>query len=136
MALDPLTAVLNVGQTLIDKFFPDPAEKAKATLQLAKMEQDGELTKLSTRMSAIIAEAQSSDKWTSRARPSFMYVIYIMILFGIPIGILSAFHPDVAIQITDGMNAYLRAIPKPMWTTFQVGYLGYSTVRTIDKRKK
>jgi phosphotransferase system glucose/maltose/N-acetylglucosamine-specific IIC component len=86
-------------------------------------------------LSAIIAEAQSTDPWTSRARPSFMYVIYVLILAGIPIGILAAFRPDIANNIASGLNLWLRAIPDSLYTLFGVGYLGYTGARTIEKSK-
>jgi hypothetical protein len=41
-----LDALLSVGGKLIDKLIPDPEAKARAQLELAKMAQDGELTKL------------------------------------------------------------------------------------------
>lgn len=135
MAFDPLTAVMNVGEKLLDKFFPDPIKKAEAHLELIKMQQNGELKETEIRMSAIIQEAKSSDPWTSRARPSFMYVMYIMILFSIPMGIISAFKPDVATQIANGMKAYLSSIPEGLWVTFGIGYTGYSAARSYDKRK-
>ena len=43
MAADPLTAALNLGGQLIDRFFPDPAQKAQANLALLEMAQKGEL---------------------------------------------------------------------------------------------
>jgi len=98
------------------------------------MQQDGELKELQTRMSAIVAEANSNDPWTSRARPSFLYVIYLMILASIPMGILSAFEPAMAIAISEGMKAWLGAIPDSLWTLFGVGYTGYAAARTMDKR--
>lgn len=42
----PLTALLSVGEKLIDKLVPDPEAKAKAQLELTKMAQDGELAKM------------------------------------------------------------------------------------------
>ncbi len=36
-----------------------------------------------TRMTAIVAEANSADPWTSRARPSFLYVMYALLLWAI-----------------------------------------------------
>lgn len=42
----PLTAILGIGEKLIDKLVPDPEAKAKAHLDLAKMAQDGELAKM------------------------------------------------------------------------------------------
>jgi len=96
MALDPITAALDIGGKLIDKLWPDPAQRDLAKLELLKMQQSGQLEGIKVQMSAIIAEASSTDPWTSRARPSFMYVIYTMLLFGIPMGFLSAFDPVIA----------------------------------------
>jgi hypothetical protein len=39
-----------------------------------------------------LAEAQSADPWTSRARPNFLYVMYILLPTALPTGVLSAFH--------------------------------------------
>ena len=64
---------------VFDKVWPDPEKKAAAQLELIKMQQSGELQLVQTQISAILAEANSADPWTSRARPSFMYVIYILI---------------------------------------------------------
>jgi len=41
-----LDALLGIGGKLIDKLIPDPEQKAKAQLELAKMAQDGELAKM------------------------------------------------------------------------------------------
>lgn len=134
--MDPLTigAVLGVGEKLIDKFLPDPEAKAKAKAELFEMQQRGELEELETRMSAILAEARSSDPWTSRARPSFLYVVYAMILASIPMGVLHAFAPDVAVNVATGMKHWLAAIPEEMWWLFGVGYTGYTAARSADKR--
>ncbi|NRO95624.1 hypothetical protein GWC77_06700 [Paraburkholderia sp. NMBU_R16] len=86
-------------------------------------------------MSAILAEAQSKDPWTSRARPSFMYVMYILILCAIPMGVLAAFSPETAVSIARGMQAWLKAIPDALWTTFGTGYAGYVIARTYEKKR-
>ncbi|RPJ07929.1 MAG: hypothetical protein EHM36_06140, partial [Deltaproteobacteria bacterium] len=85
-------------------------------------------------MSAILAEAKSQDPWTSRARPTFLYVVYLMILASIPMGILSAFKPDLAVSIAKGMQAWLSSIPDGLWATFGIGYSGYSIARSMDKK--
>lgn len=128
-----IDSVLDIGSKLIDKFIPDPVEKMKAQASLLQMQQNGELKELETRMSAIIAEANSKDPWTSRARPSFMYVIYICILAGIPMGLLHAFYPAIAVGVAEGFKAWLQAIPDTLYTLFGVGYVGYSAARTVDK---
>ncbi len=132
--MDPLSSILDIGGKLIDRVFPDPKKKAEAQIELARMAQAGELKGLELSLSAILAEAKSKDPWTSRARPSFLYVMYTMILAAVPMGVLYAYHPEVATSITDGMKAWLDAIPEQMWWLFGTGYLGYATARSADKR--
>ena len=130
-----IDTLLEMGLKIIDKVTPDPEAKAKAQLDLLRLQQEGEFKELEMRMNAILAEAQSQDKWTSRARPSFMYVMYIMILFSIPMGILSAINPAAAVAIAAGMKAWLAAIPTEFVQLFGVGYVGYAAARTVDKIK-
>jgi len=139
MDLTGLGAIFDFGGKLVDKLFPDKIAQEKerntAQLALAQMLQNGEMETLKVSLSAILAEAQSADPWTSRARPSFMYVIYIMILAAIPMGILAAFRPDIAASVATGMQAWLAAIPDSLWALFGAGYLGYTTVRGYEKAK-
>lgn len=134
LSLPIIGGLLDVGGKLIDKLWPDPAERERAKAQLVQMQQNGELKELETRMAAILAEAQSNDPWTSRARPSFLYVMYAMILAAVPMGVLHAFSPELAVSIADGMRAWLSAIPQEMWVLFGVGYTGYTYARSKDKQ--
>jgi len=135
MSFDPLTAAMDLGGKIIDKIWQDPAQRDQAKLELLKMQQSGELDAIKVQMSAILAEAQSADPWTSRARPSFLYVMYIMILAAIPMGILSAFNPDIAVKIADGLKAWLAAIPNELWAVFGIGYTGYTVARSAWDKK-
>jgi hypothetical protein len=128
--------LLELGGTLIRRLIPDKEAAAKAQLELALMQQNGELQELQTRMSAILAEANSADPWTSRARPSFMYVFYfviIMLTFVAPL--IGIFSPDAMSQFYTNVAYGFEAIPEELWWTFTVGYLGYSGARTFEKRK-
>lgn len=131
----PLVPLIGIAGQLIDKLIPDPEANAKAKLELANLEQKGELDEIELQLSAIIVEAKSQDAWTSRARPSFLYVVYLYILAAIPFGLLFAFHPPAAKGVTEGVALWLEAIPGEMWTLFGVGYLGYTGARTLEKRK-
>lgn len=133
MSFDPLTEVIGLGRDLIARLWPDPEQRARAELELAGLARKGELDDLKTRMSAIVMEAQSADPWTSRARPSFLYVMYLMILAAIPMGVLHVVSPQTAAGIAAGMKAWLGAIPRELWALFGAGYLGYVTHRTKDK---
>lgn len=133
--MDPITlsSIFGIGSKIIDKLFPDPAQKAQAQLELLKMQQSGDLDEIKVQLSAIIAEAQSTDPWTSRARPSFLYVVYVLLLWSIPMGVLTIFKPDAAVAFTLGFKAWMSAIPEPVLTLFGVVMTGYVAGRSWEK---
>ena len=135
--MDPITlsSIFSIGSKIIDKIFPDPEQKAKAQLELLRLQQDGELESVKVQLSAIIAEAQSTDPWTSRARPSFLYVVYILLLTAIPMGVLTVFNPEAAINLTTGFKAWLAAIPDSILTLFGTVMTGYVLGRSWEKTK-
>ncbi len=121
--------------TLLDKIIPDPKARDAAKLELLRLQGAQELEAVKAQMSAILAEAASPDPWTSRARPSFLYVMYSIILWAIPMGLIAAAQPQMAKDIATGMNAYLAGIPEPLWALFGTGYLGYTAARQWGKAK-
>ncbi|MFZ5747907.1 MAG: holin family protein [Pseudomonadota bacterium] len=120
---------------LIDKIIPDPKARDQAKLELLKLEGTQELENVKAQLSAIVAEAQSADPWTSRARPSFLYVMYALLLWAIPMGLIGAVQPEMAQAIAGNMNAYLAGIPEPLYALFGTGYLGYTAARQWGKIK-
>ena len=78
--------IIGVGMKLVDKLIPDPAAKAQAQLDLAKLAQEGKLADIQ----ADINEAQeltkraqadmASDSWLSKnIRP--MTLIFILVFY-------------------------------------------------------
>lgn len=130
-----LEALISPISTIIDKVIPDKEARDRAKLELLKLEGTQELEQIRTRMSAIVAEANSIDPWTSRARPGFLYVMYIMILWALPMGLIAAFRPEAAKSIAAGINAYLGGLPEPLYALFGTGYLGYTAARQWGKTK-
>jgi hypothetical protein len=76
-----------------------------------------------------------ADLWTKRARPTFLYVMYGMILFALPLGLVAALSPVIATRISLGITSYLAAIPEALWTLFGASYLGYTAARQWGKVK-
>ena len=130
-----LDAVVGPLAHLIDKIIPDPQARDRAKLELIKLQGDQEMQAIGEQMQAIVAEAQSPDPWTSRARPSFLYMMYALILWSIPMGLIAAADPKMALGIANGMTAYLRGIPEELYALFGTGYLGYTAARTWGKVK-
>ena len=130
-----LDVLIGPISSIIDKVIPDKAAREKAKLELIQLEGSQEMAMIQARLSAIVAEANSSDPWTSRARPSFLYVIYVLLLWAVPMGLIAAFHPGIARDIAGGMNAYLNGLPEPLYALFGTGYLGYTAARQWGKIK-
>ena len=121
--------------SIIDKIIPDKAARERAKIELVKLEVTQELQAIQARLSAIVAEAGSTYPWTSRARPSFLYVMYALLLWALPMGLLAAFRPETARAIAEGMNAYLNGFPEALYALFGTGYLGYTAARQWGKVK-
>lgn len=113
----------------------EPIDATKAAeLALKVQELEGSIEK--GRMGIIIAEASSTDPWTSRARPSFMYVFYFVLLALIIIApFVGVFYPDKMGLFYVNVDRGFKAIPDALWATFSVGYLGYVAARQYGKAK-
>jgi hypothetical protein len=113
---------------LLDAVVADPAARDAAKLKLLAVHAGGGLAAVEEQLAAAFA-----DRWTSRARPSFLYVMYALLLWSIPIGVLEAVRPGAAEAIAAGMTAYFAGIPQALYTLFGTGYLGYTIARQWGK---
>ena len=111
---------------------PINAEKAaEISLKIQELETSIE----TARMTVMLAEASSSDKWTSRARPSFLYLFYfILIALVIIAPFAGIFFPAYMGQFYINVKAGFVAIPEALWWVFCTGYLGYAGARTYEKK--
>ncbi len=74
-------------------------------------------------------------RYISLARPTFLYVMYAMILWAIPLGLLGAVHPAAAREVIKDMTAYFSGLPEPLYALFGTAYLGYAAARQWGKAK-
>ncbi|HAF42652.1 MAG TPA: hypothetical protein DCG90_12945 [Sphingobium sp.] len=81
------------------------------------------------------AREEDGDIWTARARPAFLYVMYMLLLWSVPMGLIAGVQPQTAAAIIAGMRAYLNALPEPLYALFGTGYLGYTAARAWGKAK-
>jgi Holin of 3TMs, for gene-transfer release len=88
---------------------------------------------MATAPDALDVEQQSADRFTSRARPAFLYVMYVLLLGAFPMAGIAAVQPAMAAAMTRAIAAYLAAIPEPLYALFGTGYLGYTVARTWGK---
>jgi hypothetical protein len=122
----PITALLDVGMKVLDKFIPDPEAKAKAQTELLKMQQEGKLAELQVDQVAMQETSKrweadmSSDSWLSKnIRPMALIAIFTAYFV---FTTMSAF----------GLNAqesYVNLLGQ--WG--QIVFLAYFGGRTVEK---
>ena len=113
---------------LLDRVLPNRYARDKAKLELIALAGDID------RPATPEAEpAAAKDRWVSRARPTFLYVMYAMILWALPMGVIAGFRPQTADAMARGMTAYLASLPDALYALFGTGYLGYTAARQWGK---
>ncbi|WP_340265712.1 3TM-type holin [Sphingobium mellinum] len=73
------------------------------------------------------------DLLAPRARSAFLLVMYALLLWSVPLGLIGGVWPDMAAAIIRSMRAYFEALPEPLYALFGTGYLGYTAARTWGK---
>jgi hypothetical protein len=130
-----MDSLIPLVSKLLDRTVTDARALNAAKLELLKAGDQPEMQAILAQMQAVVAEAQTADLWTRRARPGFLYVMYALILWSIPMGLVAAVEPGMAAGIARGMTAYLRGIPEELYALFGTGYLGYTAARAWGKAK-
>jgi len=128
MALDPISAALDLGNTLISRIFPDPAQAADAKLKLLELQQSGELSVMTAQTDINKVEASNTSIFVSGWRPAIGWVLalalaYQYLLKPLVMGIL----PNFGIAI-----APLPGLDDNLWQ-LMMGMLGMGGLRTMEK---
>lgn len=116
--MDPLSAVLAVGGKVIDRLFPDPAQKAEAQLKLLELAQKGDLTDLTERASIVKTEAASQHWLAATWRPIVMLTFTALI---------------VARWMGWSAPGLSEAEILKLWDIVELGLGGYVIGRTAEK---
>ena len=128
--MDPITALLSIGNTIIQKLFPDPTQAAQAQLALLKMQQDGELAAISGQMEINKIEAASSSVFVAGWRPFAGWTC------GIGLAYVSIIEPIARLIATlCGYEGAFPAIDTTLTMQVLLGMLGMGGLRTLDKIK-
>lgn len=124
MALDPITGAEQLIDDALNKFIPDPAQKAAASAQVLQIVENAKTSLVQSQASVITAEAGSTSWMTKSWRPCLMFTFIAIINFNY------IFSP-----IVHAFGAPMMALPIPpmMWSLLQIGVGGYIGGRSIEK---
>lgn len=115
----PITALLDVGMKVLDKFIPDPEAKAKAQAELLKMQQEGRLAELQAEMADLdsarkremaVATSENAPYLNKIVTPLLAICILIatFILFGLVMfadGMIDTTRKDIIIYVLGVLSA-------------------------------
>ena len=141
MALDPVTAVFEIGGKLIDHFFPNAADADAAKLKLLELQQSGELAAMTGQLEINKIEAGSASLFVAGWRPFVGWVCGgSLALVYIPKALfLSGFWAYQAYTLIRGGGTVLPPYPD-LGVTDLLGLLGamlgMGGMRTFEKVKE
>lgn len=124
MALDPVSAALEIGGKVIDRLWPDPSQAAAAKAQLLQMYQNGDLAQLEVNK----VEAASSSVFVAGWRPAIGWVCGTACAWnwiGLPVA-------KLALAVAGYKLALAPADLSEMMPVL-MGMLGLGGLRTIEK---
>jgi hypothetical protein len=128
MALDPVTALFEVGSKVLDRVLPDPAQQAAAKLELMKLQQNGELAQITGQMDINKAEAASSSLFVSGWRPSVGWVCSAGFAVQFVIGPMAEWGAALA-----GHHVKFPQMDTGTMMPLLLGMLGLGGLRTAEK---
>jgi hypothetical protein len=139
MDLNPLSAILSIGEAAIQRIWPDPVKQAEEQRKLAQLAQEGDLARLQAHVQLLVGqleinkqEAQHKSLFVAGWRPwigwvggialAYQFVLYPLLLW------------VWAILAPVGMEAPAALDTSALWPLL-TGMLGIGGLRSFDKMK-
>ena len=136
-SFDPVTAAFQLGGKLLDRFFPDPAKRAEAQIELVKLQQTGELAHLAAetdlakgQIAINVEEAKSTSLWVSGWRPCVGWVGAGGLAYAAILEPLARFVANLA-----GYTGAFPVLDTTITMQLLFGLLGLGGFRTYEKSK-
>jgi len=113
--------LIKIGGTILDKIIPDPVERDKAKLELLKMEEKGEFSRLKMQMETITAEAKG-ESWIQRNWRPLTMLTFVILVVAKWLGLTA---PDITAELE-----------MKILEIIQIGLGGYIVSRGVEKSIK
>ena len=133
-----LSGLFDLGKGLIDRLWPDPAQKAAAQLELLKMQQTGALAQLAAetdlaklQIQTNIEEAKSTNWWVAGWRPAIGWVCGAGLAYAALIEPFARF----TAKVWFGYTGDFPVIDTDLTLQILMGMLGLGAMRSVEKVK-
>lgn len=144
MAFDPMTAILDLGKSAIDKIWPDPIKRAEELRKLEELKQNGDIAQLNAHVQLMLGqlnvnkiEAQHKSLFVAGWRPWIGWVGGFSLAYaGLVYPLLTwlLVYLEATGRIPAGMDAP-PYIETGILGTIVTGMLGIGSMRSFDKSK-
>ncbi len=131
--------IFNLADKVFDKLFPNPEQKAKAQLELLKLQQEGAFKELEAhlqlaqgQMEINKAEAESPDFFRGGWRPFIGWVCGLGLFYQFLLRPILTF----ILMVSETKVQTLPALELETLMTLLFGILGLGAYRTLEKIKK
>lgn len=136
MALDPISAGLDLATALIERLWADPAQRDAAKLELLKLQQSGDLAQMTAQAGLLQgqldtnkAEASSGNMFVAGWRPAIGWVCASALAFQYLVRPLAAAALDAS-----HLAVTIPGLDDNLWQLL-MGMLGLGGLRTFEKVK-
>ena len=120
--------LLALGEKLLDKFFTSPEEKAKAQLELFRLQQEGELKEILAQLEINAREAQHASIFVAGWRPAVGWIC------AAGLGYQTIFH-NLIVWISSAQGWTPPPAPDTETLLYILGaMLGVGALRTYEKK--
>jgi hypothetical protein len=136
MSLDPLTAALDIGQSLISRIWPDPKDQARELFKLEELKQKGDLAELNAFIVGM--QGQLNINATEASHPSILVAgwrPFVGWVGGFSLAYTGIVEPIM--RFTASMYGYSGEFPlieTASTVTILMGMLGIGGMRSYDKK--
>ena len=124
MSFNPLSTVLEIGSSIIDKVIPDKNAAREAKARLVELELSAEAQELEAAMQVIVAEAKSEHWIVAAWRP------LTMLVFAAIVANNYLLYPYLSLFWLD---APVLELPPDLWGLLKIGLGGYVVGRSGEK---
>lgn len=135
MTIDPLTSILNVGQSVIERIWPDANKRAEEMRKLEELRQKGDLALLEAHVKMLTGqldinrtEAQHASIFVAGWRPFVGWICGFALAYVAIIEPLMRFASVMA-----GYEGEFPVIDTSLTMQVLLGMLGIGAMRSLDK---
>ena len=131
MPFDPITAIANVANTVLDRVLPDKVANDAAKVELAKMQVSGDLAAVAGQMEINKIEAASQSVFVAGWRPYVGWILGTALAYGLVL------QPFIVLGLVVFHSSFdpskLPVLDSKTILELLGAMLGFGAMRTIDK---